>query len=73
MPLGSQDEPDTIPPAVQRLDIAGRDVTLTLHELAGEMRRMIQGDDRAGTRDVLSALATRLLPRADAGGEPDTD
>ncbi|HVM15406.1 MAG TPA: hypothetical protein VM287_13905 [Egibacteraceae bacterium] len=72
MPLGSQDDPDTIPPAVQRLDIDGREVTLTLHDLAGEMRLMIQDDDRAGTRDVLSALATRLLPRA-ADGDRDNE
>lgn len=64
MPMGSQEDPRIVPPAVQRLDTEGRDVTMTLHELAGEMRLMLADDDRASTGDVLSALATRLLPRA---------
>lgn len=67
MPLGSQEDPRIVPPAVQRLDIEGGDTTMTLHELAREMRLMLDDDDRAGTGDVLSALATRLLPRASEG------
>lgn len=72
MPLGSQEDPRIVPPAVQRLDTEGRDTTMTLHELAQEMRLMLEDDDRAGTGDVLSALATRLLPRASGDG-PGTD
>lgn len=71
MPMGSQEDPRIVPPAVQRLDTEGRDVTMTLHELAGEMRLMLADDDRASTGDVLSALATRLLPRA-SEDEPGT-
>lgn len=72
MPLGSQEDPHIVPPAVQRLDTEGRDVTMTLHELAREMRLMLEYDDRAGTGAVLAALATRLLPRAAEDG-PDVE
>lgn len=71
MPMGSQEDPQTVPPAVQRLDTEGRDVTVTLHELAREMRLMLEYDDRAGTGNVLSALATRLLSRT-SGEDPET-
>lgn len=65
MPLGSQ-EGDTGPQAVALLETEGRDVTITLRDLALEMQQLIADVDSASARDVTAMLATRLLGRLDA-------
>lgn len=66
MPIGSQ-EGTTDPEAVALLDAHGRSVTITLHELAVEMRGLLEDLDSAAARDVTGQLATRLLGRLDEG------
>lgn len=73
MPLGSQEDPRSIPQAVQQLEAQGREATVSLREVALEMRAMMEDDDRAGVGDVLAALATRLLGHTTAGGGPPTE
>ncbi|CAN5298331.1 hypothetical protein BH20ACT9_BH20ACT9_10890 [soil metagenome] len=59
MPIGSF-EGFELPQSLELLKTRGRDVTVTLRDVALEMQGLIGEDDQATTRDVVASVATRL-------------
>jgi hypothetical protein len=59
MPIGSFEGLE-LPQSLELLKTRGRDVTVSLRDVALEMEGLIGEDDQATTRDVVASVATRL-------------